>query len=189
MPREWSGGWSVSVASVQARLLDILERDLEPPGCSSRLGENPLVAHFRPPLPARARLYTFVAKTMIPNIGRRSEARYISIAHGSGEPLAKNRFDWSDAHMVYLLGWVPDFDVWIVFDAAVQEGPHGYRYNKTCYVESEAVVEAAINGLMTRRKRLRKPSRTEIAILATSSRLGDALVMRFEAHIGKLSLD
>src|SRR5690606_1390809 len=88
------------------------------------LSSRPLELSLRPPLPVRSRFYVYQA-TSHPS-ERDKDAWKIQVTVGDRGTGARNRFDWSEGFMVFLVGWVPDYRVWVVYDARAQEGESGF---------------------------------------------------------------
>jgi hypothetical protein len=169
------------VMGIQGRLIMALGDSVADGWKLSQLGTNPISLRLKPPLPTHARAYTYRATA---HESERDKAAWkIQLTTGTRGRGSRNHFDWSDAHMVYLLGSVPGYDVWIVFDAEVQEGEKGFAYSKSCYVDRGAVELGGIKGLVQSTTRLKGPARDEVALLATPSQLPRALEERFRAHL------
>lgn len=148
----------------------------------SALGVQPMSLGFDPPLPPSARVYIYRATSHPSERDRGTWKIQITVGvRGKGR---RNHFDWSASHMVYLLGWVPDFDVWIVYDAEVQEGVSGFPYSKSCYVDADSVTNAAISGFEESTTHLKGPSRDERILIATPKRLAKILELRYRLHLG-----
>lgn len=168
-------------SSVAKRLVEALDGVLRLTPSDQDLRVRPLRLEFLPPLPSRARFYAYQATSHLSE--RDKDAWKIQATVGTRGSGTRNRFDWSDGHMVYLLGWVPNYGVWIVYNAKVQEGDSGIPYSKSCYVDRAAVTSAAVTGLVETTTVLRRPTREEKILVCTNSRLQEALLRRFRTHL------
>lgn len=166
-------------ASVQERFVEAVADLLQTPPDAKRVRSNPLELRLQAPLPSRARFYVYQATSH----DSERDKNVWKIQPTIGERGARNWFNWAENHMVYLLGWVPAFGVWIVYDAKLQEGTKGLPFSKSCYVDASAVLDAAVTGMEETITILRNPRREERIFVCTDSRLPVALLRRFRIHL------
>jgi hypothetical protein len=138
---------------------------------------------LRAPLPPRIRLYLFRARR--DEKGRKTSSYRVQLT--VGERSGDARFFSRDGDCTPLLaGYVDELDVFILWDAAMQEGGDGFPYSKSCYIDLETVLKATAHGVARTSMTLRKPTRVEWVVAARSTHLESALRERAMLSIESL---
>lgn len=173
-----------SARYLHERLLDAL--GLAASGPISDLRVKPLVARLAVPVPQDAAFFIYLA-TDHPSERSLGDFRIQVILPGHRIG-GRARFDRPEGAVPYLMGYVPDLEVFVLWDAALHEAGAGVPYSKGVQVHARTVYDAAATGMseQTRLIRAEGGSRTETVIAARSSRLLDALSKRREATLRAL---
>jgi hypothetical protein len=150
----------------------------------SAIGQKPLEIDCKPPLPTKIRAYIY--KTTAPTGGPHPtggrpvgefKSQIIVPGQDRGE---KGNFDHSGGRIVYLVGFVPDLDVWVLWDANRYEN---FAWSRNVQVKAEGVHEAYFGQISSQIRKLRGAlPGDETVICAPSRLLPQALVQRFSMY-------
>jgi hypothetical protein len=176
-----------SAAFLHERLLDALgTAAIE---VRSKLRSKPLLVVMSVPVAHLAAFYVYLA-TDHPSERSIGDFRIQVIL--PGHRLGRRaRFDRPDEALPYLVGFVPDLDVFILWDAALHEAGDGVPYSKGVQVHARTVFEAAATGMSEQVRQIRAAGkvRGEIVIAARSAHLIGALHRRQQASLAALLAD
>lgn len=146
------------------------------------LTEKPFVVSLRPPLPPTVRIYIYNA-TRPPGGRPVGEHKIQPIVPGQARGETGN-FDDSGGAFVLLVGYDATLDVFILWDAGLYRD---FSYSRNVQVKGETVYQALSGNIVEQRRRLRGNGGThEIVLAAESSRLADAIQLRFELTYRRL---
>lgn len=181
-----------------ALTMEIHQRFVDALGVSvlqhSEIGEKPLELDCKPPLPTKMRVYMY--KTTAPTGGPHPsggrpvgefKSQIIAPGQDRGE---KGNFDHSGGRIVFLVGFVPDLDVWVLWDANRYEN---FAWSRNVQVKAEGVHQAYFGQISEQIRKLRGAlPGDETVICAPSRLLIEALTKRFSMYstdLWNLSLD
>ncbi len=104
------------------------------------LDRKPLNLVLERPLPVRSRWYVYTATDPL---GERSvgDFKVQLIVPGFG-PGSRGFFDFADTDAVFLAGYVPAFDVFVLWDAGLHDD---FPYSKNVQVHASTVHDAALH--------------------------------------------
>ena len=162
---------------IHEQFVDALEGSVR---SHSNLSDEPLNIQLKPPLPPKLRVYAYHVTTP-PGSGLNGEhiARLITPNQTQGE---RSSFDHSGGHFVLLLGYAPQSEVFILWDAGLHRD---FAYSKPVKVDSGPVFEAIAGNIGKQERSLR--SGTEIVVTANKSNLSDAIKMRSDLTTERLT--
>lgn len=150
--------------------------------------DKPLEIDCKPPLPTKIRAYIY--KTTAPTGGPHPtggrpvgefKSQIIVPGQDRGE---KGNFDHAGGRIVYLVGFVPDLDVWVLWDANRYEN---FAWSRNVQVKAEGVHQAYFGQISTQIRKLRGAlPGDETVICAPSKLLPEALAKRFSMYSSDL---
>lgn len=154
----------------------------------SDIGEKPFELDCKPPLPTKIRAYIYKATAPTggphPTGGRpigEFKSQIIAPGQDRGE---KGNFDHSGGRIVFLVGYVPDLDVWVLWDANRYEN---FAWSRNVQVKAEGVHHAYFGQISFQIRKLRGAlPGDETVICAPSRLLKEALVKRFSMYTSDL---
>lgn len=155
---------------IHQKFVDSLGENVE--GHSS-FDEIPFEARLNQPLPSKVRVYAY--NVTHPPGGRPSgehKAQLILPDQSRGE---RASFDHSDGYTVLLLGYTPNSDVFILWDAGLHRN---FAYSKNVQVKAETVYTALGGEIGTQVRNLQTGDET--VVTASSENLAEALEVRVE---------
>ncbi|MBX3031308.1 MAG: hypothetical protein KF809_14265 [Chloroflexi bacterium] len=167
-----------SARHVHERVLDALAEWLLARPADAAMPVKPLDVRLAPPLPRLVRFYAYLATD---HPAERSAGDYrIQVIVPGQRPGTRAHFDRGDGAMVVLLGYTPDFEVFVLWDAAVHDAGQGIPFSKGVQVHAATVFHAAAVGRSTQERLVRSSGRPfrETVIAARSRSLVQALVDR-----------
>jgi hypothetical protein len=146
----------------------------------STLDETPLEVELEPPLPPKIRTYGYRVSSP-PSSGANTtySAHLILPDQGSAE---RGTFDHSDGYFVLLLGYAPDPDVYILWDAGLHQH---FRYAKQVQVKASTIFEAVGGNIGTQERHLQ--TGTETVLTANANNLPKAIERRHELTTERLT--
>lgn len=148
----------------------------------SRIDKVPFEATLESPLPTAVRVYAF--NVTHPTGGRPNgehKAQLILPDQSRGE---RASFDTSGNHLVLLLGYVPDSDVFVLWDAGLHRN---FAYSKNIQVKAQTIFSAIGGELGTQERRLQTGKET--VITSNQDCLADAIIRRVELTEERLLSD
>jgi hypothetical protein len=143
------------------------------------LRHKPLVVELVPPLPARLRFYLYEA-TQHPS-ERQQGTFKIQLTVGAtrpGDDSGRLYFDRTDNIRPVLMGYHPDWRLFILWDADLHDLGDGFPYSKNVQAPPDIVWGALARGLAQGSRRLKKPPIGESIAAARPSQLESALELR-----------
>lgn len=155
---------------IQQKFVDALGEKVEE---HSSFDDVPFEIHLQQPLPSKVRIYAY--NVTHPPGGRPSgehKAQLILPDQNRGE---RATFDHSGGYTVLLLGYTPDAEVFILWDAGLHRN---FAYSKNVQVKAETVY-TALTGEIGRQVR-RLQTGDETVVTASPDNLTDALEVRAE---------
>jgi len=178
--------WTQRSASfLHGRLVTALGSALESAPPAAELASKPLSLRLNHPLPAKANFYVYLATD---HPSERSLGDYriqvILPAHRDHE---RGRFDRTNSAIPFLLGYVPEFDVFVCWDADMHDAGAGIPYSKGVQVHAGTVFAAAAVGMATQVRHIRSQAGAseEVVIAGRSTHLHQILEDR-RAHSMRL---
>jgi hypothetical protein len=137
----------------------------------SELNKTPLEVEVDFPLPPKLRVYGYRVTTP-PGSGPNGEhiARLIVPGQNPGE---RSSFDHSEGYFVLLLGYAPEREVFILWDAGLHRD---FLYSKKVRVNPGPVFEAVAGNIGSQERHLH--TGTEIVLTANMNNLSDAIELR-----------
>jgi len=155
------------------------------PASPSAMRCKPLVLTVTPgaPLPPLVRVYLYNLTTHLSE--RQAGAYRIQITHPDrGRPW---HFDWSDGAFVVLAGYMPEFDVFVLWDAGIYDVADGIPFSRGCQVLDRTLYKAMTNGVAEQPRHMRGGV-TETIVAASPSQLSKGLQMRWARTVDRLCL-
>lgn len=148
---------------------------------TSPLDSKPLELDLQPPLPRRTRIYCY---TLTCPPGGRSLREYkIQIKLKDHAVHKRCDFDHSGGRMPILLGYEPEFDVFVLWDAGLYSS---IPYNRNVQVHEDTVCRAYAGQLAEQSRTLQKAA-LETVLAARSDRLQVALVKRLSLTLARVA--
>jgi len=150
------------------------------------LKTKPLVTELRPPMSSPAAFFVYLATD---HPSERSVGDYRIQVILPGHRMARRaHFESPAGAMPYLVGYVPDFEVFVLWDYGVHDAGDGVPYSKGVQVHAGTIYEAAAVGSSRQERRLRTSAgtATETVIAVRASHLGAALIERDELTVRRL---
>jgi hypothetical protein len=137
----------------------------------SELHITPVEVEVDFPLPPKLRVYAYRVTTP-PGSGPNGEhiARLIVPGQNPGE---RSSFDHSEGYFVLLLGYAPEREVFILWDAGLHRN---FRYSKSVRVNPGPVFEAVAGNIGSQERHL--DTGTETVLTANMYNLSDAIGLR-----------
>ncbi|WP_299237219.1 hypothetical protein [Natronomonas sp.] len=166
----------ISKQQIHERFLDSLEPVVQDHEDTSSV---PLEAELTRPLPPKIRVYAYQVTTP-PGTGTEGDrlAHLIVPGQSSGE---RASFDHSGGHFALLVGYDPQIQVFILWDAGLHQN---FKYGKRIRVTSETVYEAVGGEIGTQQRHLN--TGTETVLTVKHDRLADAIERRSEITTERL---
>jgi hypothetical protein len=146
----------------------------------SALEQKPLELDLVAPLPPRVRAYVYNATH--PPGGRSLGEHKVQLIAPGQEREEKGNFDHADGRIVLLVGYEPEHEVFILWDAGLY---HDFPWSRNVQVKAETVYEAFSQGIAVQERQLRKVG-TETVIAAHRSRLAEAIQLRARHSLNRL---
>lgn len=175
-------------APIHMRLCRALASVLANAPSDSSLGIKPLSLAFSaassgPDMPLFGRFYAFRATQHATE--RQPGAFRIQISHvreGGGK---RHYFDRSNGFAPFLVGYVPELDVWILWDADLHDR-RGFTYSRGIQAPSDLIYRAASGDVETSERTLKAGLGRETIVAATSYRLEQAISLRQRISIERI---
>jgi hypothetical protein len=151
------------------------------------LSRKPLLLDLVSPLPSRLRCYLYEATQ---HASERQQGTFkVQLTVGVPHPEVNSGrlyFDRSDSIRPVLMGYHPDWRIFILWDADLHDLGDGFPYSKNVQAPPDVVWGALARGLAQGSRRLRRPPTTEAIVAARPSRLAEALKLRIRLSIQAL---
>ena len=147
--------------------------------CHSDIRAKPLDVSMRPPLPARARFYMYTITD--PPGGRSLGEHKIQLIAPGQRRGDLGVLDFSGGSMVYLAGYHPQTNVFVLWDAAFYRS---FAHSRNVQVDGGTLYAALALGTSSQQRQLRDG--TETVLAARYSNLAAALERRFVETIAAL---
>jgi hypothetical protein len=146
---------------------------------------KPLDLRLSMPLPPKARFYAYLATTH-PSERSIGDYRIQVIVPGWGYDRAY--FDRSDGAVPILVGYIPELDVHVLWDADLHDAGIGIPYSKGVQVHAATIYRAAAEGMAEQHRTIRGAFRRsgEIVVAVRRSMLVEGLVRRRELSLQAL---
>lgn len=148
----------------------------------SGIDQVPFEAKLEHPLPTAVRVYAF--NVTHPTGGRPNGEHKAQLILPDQSPGEYASFDTSGQHTVLLLGYVPDSDVFVLWDAGLHRN---FAYSKNVQVKAKTVFSAIGGELGTQDRRLQTGKET--VVTSNRDRLADAIIRRVELTEKRLLSD
>lgn len=147
----------------------------------SELRKKPLDVDLKHPLPRRVRLYMY---SLVGGTLTTRPNEYKASLRVPGQRVGQyGSFDHSDGRLVLLVGYRPDLDVFVIWDASLHPR---FKNGGNIQVRSDTVVTAAALGEHEQLRRLTHNAElVEVVLACTSAHLASAINRRLD-HIGGL---
>jgi hypothetical protein len=140
----------------------------------SNISNRPLELDLKPPLPHKIRLYIY--NLTHPPGGRTLGEHKIQIILPEHKQSDRAEFDHSDGRIVILVGYDPEYRVFVLWDAGLYiNNP----FSRNVQVKPETVYEA-IAGKIGRQERIIRGQGIEIVVTCPRKRLSEALCLRMD---------
>ena len=167
----------ISKNQIHEQFVDAVEGSVR---SHSNLSDVPLNIQLTPPLPPKLRVYAYDVTTP-PGSGPNGEhvARLITPNQSQGE---RSSFDHSEGHFVLLLGYAPESEVFILWDAGLHRN---FQYSKPVKVDPGPIYEAIAGDIGRQKRHLR--AGTETVLTANASNLADAIELRSDLTTKRLT--
>lgn len=166
----------ISKRQIHERFLDGLEPAVRDHQDTSSV---PLEAELNPPLPSKIRVYAYQVTTP-PSTGAEGD-RLAHLIVPEQSPGERASFDHSGGHFALLVGYDPQVEVFILWDAGLHQN---FRYAKKVRATSETVYEAVGGEIGTQKRHLN--TGTETVLTVKPDRLADAIERRSEITTERL---
>lgn len=140
----------------------------------------PIEIHLDPPLPPKVRVYAYPVTTPP---GRNQNADHIArIILPDQSPGERSSFDHSGGHLVLLVGYAEDPNVFILWDAGLHQN---VLYGKKVHVKPGPVFEAVGGGIGMQERHLK--TGTETVLTANADNLAVAIEKRSQLTTERLT--
>ena len=176
--------WYRPVHTITAAYLSrVLLRALGPAALEipsdEELRRKPVVVKLASPLPSRLRFYLYEATQ---HSSERQQGTFkVRLTTGITQPgstSGRMSFDRDGNIRPVLMGYHPDLNLFILWDADLHDLGDGFPYSKSVQAPPDTVWHALARGLAHGSKRLRKPPVTETIVAARPRYLAEALELR-----------
>lgn len=147
---------------------------------SGDVEKKPLVLDLASPLPTRIRLYIY--NLTHPPGGRSAKECKIQLILPGQETHIKGNFDISDGRFVLLCGYDFKMEVFVLWDSEVYKD---FAYSRNVQIKFDAVC-TALTGNIGQQERLLANGVKEIVLTCQSSKLYDAIRMRWKLSIERV---
>jgi hypothetical protein len=143
------------------------------------LKKKPLVVDLAAPLPSRLRFYAYEATQ---HASERQQGTFkVQLTSGVARPGSDSTrlyFDRADSIRPMLIGYHPDWRLFILWDADLHDLGDGFPYSKNVQAPPDIVWGALARGLAQGSRRLKKPAITETIVAARPLHLAEAVELR-----------
>lgn len=160
-------------------LLRALRPSVERWPSDDELQQKPLVVDLAAPLPYRLRFYIYEATQ---HASERQQGTFkVQLTTGVARPGSdSNRlyFDRTANVRPVLIGYHPDWRLFILWDADLHDLGDGFPFSKNVQAPPDIVWRAVARGLAQGTRRLRRPAVTETIVTARPPHLAEALKLR-----------
>jgi len=146
----------------------------------SDVSEKPLNVDLRSPLPPKHRVYMYNAT--YPPGGRTMGEHKIQLIVPGQERGMRGNFDASEGRIPLLLGYRPDLEIFMLWEAELYED---FAYSRNVQVMAETVYTAFARGI-GRQKRKLWTRQAEIVITADAEHLRQAIIERQQETLKRL---
>lgn len=158
----------VTKTEIHNRFVDALGDKVEE---HSAIDDIPFEAHLKQPLPSKVRVYAY--NVTHPPGGRPSGEHKAQLILPDQNPGERASFDHSGGYTVLLLGYTPDSDVFILWDAGLHRN---FAYSKNVQVKAETVYAALGGEIGTQVRHLQTGDET--VVTSNPKNLAEALEVR-----------
>jgi hypothetical protein len=174
-----------SATYLHERIVAALGDLVRTPPSPHELHDKPLTLNASPPLPSTLRFYAYLATT---HPSERSLGDYRIQVILPNHRAGRQRFDRSGGAIPILIGYVPTFDVHVLWDADVHDFAGGLPYSKGVQVHAGTIYRAAAEGMAEQYRGTRAGGHRigEVVVAARRTRLVDALIRRRELSVASL---
>jgi hypothetical protein len=142
----------------------------------------PFEVELSPPLPSNVRVYAY--NVTHPPGGRPSGEHKAQLILPDQDPGDRASFDHSGGFTVLLVGYVPDSEIFVLWDAGLHRD---FAYSKNVQVKAKTVYEALGGELGTQVRHLQ--TGRETVVTSNSNNLADAIELRIELTNERLISD
>jgi hypothetical protein len=139
----------------------------------SEFEDIPFEIYFRQFLPSKIRVYAY--NVTHPPGGRSNGEHKAQLILPNQSHDERASFDHSDGYTVLLLGYVPDSDVFILWDAGLHRD---FAYSKNVQVKAETVYKALAGEIGTQVRHLQTGDET--VVTTNPNNLAEAIELRSE---------
>lgn len=146
----------------------------------SDIGEKPLEVDLKSPLPPKIRAYIYNAT--YPPGGRAMGEHKIQLIVPGQERNERGNFDSSGGRIPLLIGYRPDLELFILWDADLYVD---FAYSRNVQVKPETIYEAFAQGIGRQGRNLRVGEK-EIVVVADRRHLANALIERQNETLKRL---
>ena len=143
----------------------------------NELKRKPLVVDLMPPLPSRLRFYLYEATQ---HASERQQGTFkVQLTSGVARAgSARLYFDRTDNVRPMLIGYHPDWRLFILWDADLHDLGDGFPYSKNVQAPPDIVWSALARGFAQGSRRLKRPAITEMIVAARPLYLAQAVELR-----------
>ncbi|MFF4631578.1 hypothetical protein [Streptomyces griseorubiginosus] len=169
-------------------LVRALGASVATPPDEEALKHKPLVLDLGSPLPPRLRFYLY---QVTQHTSERQQGTYkVQLTSGitdrasgheiprQGAKRARLHFDRAGNIRPILMGYHPEWNLFILWDADLHDLGQGFSYSKSVYAPPELVGKALARGIFQTSRRLHAPATLENIIAVRPRRLPEALKLR-----------
>lgn len=144
------------------------------------LDQKPLDVDLRNPLPPKIRLYIYNATH--PPGGRTPGEHKIQLIVPGQMRGERGDFNHSDGRLVLLVGYEPELDVYILWDAGLYRQ---FSYSRNVQVKAETVYKAYASGIDVQKRSLRDVGEENV-VAARGEKLSNAILLRTKLSLQRL---
>jgi hypothetical protein len=142
------------------------------------LQAKPLSLELRLPLPPRLRFYIFRATQH--ESERKVDTYRVQLTAGQAMNRGRYVFSREEGVRPVLLGFEPRLEVFIIWDADVNDAGGGFTFSQGVQSPPEIVYRAAAMGMAEGVRHARRAAREEVIIATRADKLVDGLLRRIE---------
>lgn len=146
----------------------------------SNPAKKPLEADLMPPLPQKIRIYIFNATH--PPGGRTMGEHKIQLIVPGQERGQHGSFDQTGGRIVLLVGYEPELEVFILWDAGLYPE---FTYSRNVQVKAETVYGALAGKICQQKRNIRK-QKVETVLTARANYLEKAILIRMELTLKRI---
>lgn len=163
-------------SSLNRVLARVLVRFLREFPSEEQLQTKPLLLNLQLPLPPKLRCYVFLATQH--ESERQPDTFRVQLT--AGEPASRGRWVFSREGGVrpVLMGFEPRLDVFIIWDADVNDAGGGFPFSQGVQTPPGIVYQAAAIGISEGMRTARRAARQETIVAVRSDKLVDGLLRR-----------